>query len=155
MSTQLRARERLKGVLDRYLGLLGRTILDAQEMALRYPQFCQPCAEAIVAQVPEALAINGRIAPELGDGLRHYGATFIYRFPQAAFGRLEVLASGGLLIDKKIIPNTGVGNQRASMLASIQPPLRKSRRESCVVAPWPHYMPVTYGDFLLHVLPRI
>jgi hypothetical protein len=148
-------RERLKGLFDSYSHLLGREILDAEKMVLRHPRFCQPCAPGFEARVPDAFSIDGRIAPELGDGPRHYCATYIYRFPQGAFRRLELLASGGLLIDKRMIPNTGVGNQRATLVASIQPKLRKSRRESCIVAPWPHYMPITYGDFMLHILPRI
>jgi hypothetical protein len=158
-SAQTLARERLKVIFDRHSHLFGRDVLEVGEFVSRYPQFCLPCAAAFEAHVPDALPIDGHAAPELEDGFRRYNATYLYRFTQGAFNRLEVLASGGLLIDKKIIPNTGLGKQRGSLLSSIAPKLRKSRRESCVVAPWPHShysnLQLTYGDFMLHLLPRI
>jgi hypothetical protein len=158
MSFPFLNRDRLKAIFDRYSHFLGREVLEVDEIAERYPQFCQPCAGALEVEVPDAVSIDGYPAPELADGKRRYASTFIYRFPKAAFRSLDVLASGGLMIDKKIIPNTGLGSQRASLLASIRPMLRKSRHESVVVAPWPHYskaVQMTYGDFMLHVLPRI
>jgi len=135
--------------------LLGRELLGVEAVTSRYPQFCRPCAEASTLQLPPATSVDGQLVTELGGGPRRYSPTFIYQFPKAALGRVEVLANGGILIDRKFIPNTGVGYQRASVFASIQPSFRTSRHESIIVAPWPHYMDVTYGDFLLFVLPRI
>jgi hypothetical protein len=151
----LRARELLKDAVTRHPSWVGREVIEPADMRARYPDFYVPCAEELEVNAPEGTPIDGTRAPELEPSPRHYDATAVYRLPRAAFRRLDVLESGGALVEGKYIPNTGVGNQSASILTSVKPSLRRTRKEACVVAPWPHLMPASYGDFMLHILPRI
>ena len=47
------ARERLKGLFDDYMHLMRRQVLGTDEMLARFAATCEPCHEAIRAEVPE------------------------------------------------------------------------------------------------------
>lgn len=146
--------------LSRYLKEQSKTVLSKMSSL-----FCKPLSRSDTRRLPflesvygtddfnlNYLKINGR-ETQLQVTVS-YPNTILFRTKQSPDQNLLILPTGGICVGKDIISNGFTGQQSYNVLGFCQSFSKAKRTISgTIIANWPHRF-LTYGDFILQLLPE-